>query len=65
MEYPDKMKRYHSLDIVRGLAALAVLLSHWGSWTIAFADATTSQLMIFNQHAFHFLLWRGMKSKWQ
>jgi peptidoglycan/LPS O-acetylase OafA/YrhL len=53
------MKRYHSLDIVRGLAALSVLLTHWGGWTVSFADDTTSQIIGFWQKAFGFLLWGG------
>ena len=59
MRHSNKMQRYHSLDIVRGLAALSVLLSHWGSWTIAYADATSKQIMMLYQNAFQFLLWRG------
>lgn len=56
---PNNTKRYHSLDIVRGLAALSVLLSHWGSWTIGYADTTTKQIIIFYQYAFQLLLWGG------
>lgn len=53
------MKRYHTLDIVRGLAALSVFFSHWGGWTIAFADAPIKRLIVFYQNAFQFLLWGG------
>ena len=59
MEQSVQMKRYHSLDIVRGLAALSVLLAHWGGWTIAFADATTQNVIIALQNIFQLLLWRG------
>ncbi len=53
------MKHYHSLDIVRGMAALSVLVSHWGGWTIAHADAATKQLIVLYQNTFQFLLWGG------
>lgn len=59
MVYPNNTKHYHSLDIVRGLAALSVLLSHWGGWTIGFAGTTTQQIIGFFQYAFQLLLWGG------
>lgn len=59
MEYPNNNKRYHSLDIVRGLAALSVLFSHWGGWTVGFADGTSKQIIIVLQQAFQFLFWGG------
>ena len=56
MRHSNKMQRYHSLDIVRGLAALSVLLSHWGSWTFAYTDATSKYILVLYQNAFKFLL---------
>ena len=59
MVYPSNTKRYYILDIVRGLAALSVLLSHWGGWTIDFADTTTQKIIVFFQYTFQLLLWGG------
>jgi peptidoglycan/LPS O-acetylase OafA/YrhL len=53
------MQRYHCLDIVRGLAALSVLLSHWGGWTLPYGDAVTTKVIVFYQDIFQMLLWRG------
>ena len=49
---------YLSLDIVRGLAALSVLISHWGSFTVSYAGLATKDI-IKAGHAFVHLLWAG------
>ena len=52
-------QRYYSLDIVRGMAALSVLLTHWGGWTFYFTDSTTKHVIVFFQNIFKFSLWNG------
>jgi len=59
MVYLNNTKHYHSLDIVRGMAALSVLLTHWGGWTIGYADTTTQKIIVLFQYIFELLLWRG------
>jgi len=59
MVFTSNTKRYYILDIVRGLAALSVLLSHWGVWTIDFADTTTQKIIVLFQYNFQLLLWGG------
>jgi peptidoglycan/LPS O-acetylase OafA/YrhL len=53
------MQRYHTLDIVRGLAALSVLLSHWGGWTLPYASAVSTQVIVSYQNIFQILFWGG------
>jgi peptidoglycan/LPS O-acetylase OafA/YrhL len=36
-----------------------VLLTHWGGWTIAYADSTTEKIIVFFQYIFELLLWKG------
>jgi peptidoglycan/LPS O-acetylase OafA/YrhL len=54
-----KLKRFKSLDIVRGLAALSVLLTHLGPWTFAYADTTTQLFVLIYQKVFHFAFGYG------
>lgn len=55
----NNMKRYHTLDIVRGLAALSVLLSHWGGWNSPNENAVATEFIDFFQNTFQILLWRN------
>lgn len=64
MEYPKKQKRYLTLDIVRGFAALSVLLTHWGGWTIAYADDATTQIIVLYQKALQLVFWAGGGTPW-
>ena len=40
-----KIQRFISLDIARGLAALSVLLSHWGGWTGTYAGPASKNVI--------------------
>lgn len=60
--HPNKIKklqtRFYIIDIIRGLAALSVLLSHWGGWTERYADEFTKKIILILQAPINFI-WQG------
>lgn len=57
-EMSGKAQRFLSLDIARGLAALSVLLTHWGQWTFTYAGPVSKSIIGAFLGLLEFI-WRG------
>jgi peptidoglycan/LPS O-acetylase OafA/YrhL len=54
----DVEHRFYTIDIIRGLAALSVLLTHWGGLTEKYADQFTKKIILILQVPIN-LIWQG------